>query len=122
MLEIKYLENPVAYNRDGAFITHLNGVKSKDQLFMSLYRTLQLPTYFGFNWDALSECLGDFDWIKKKDIVLIHDELPELDDETLKLYLQVLNETIKEWRKSDKHSFEVFFPKHSKKILEGNFN
>ncbi len=26
---------------------------------------------FGFNWGALSDCLRDFDWIEKKEIVLV---------------------------------------------------
>ncbi|MFR9164902.1 MAG: barstar family protein [Dysgonomonas sp.] len=34
---------------------------------------MRFPNYFGFNWNALLDCLRDFDWIEEKYIILIHD-------------------------------------------------
>lgn len=34
----------------------------KASLLIALGHALDLPDYFGANWDALEECLGDFSW------------------------------------------------------------
>ena len=39
----------------------LNGVHSKHTLLEVIARELRIPDYFGHNWDALEECLRDFD-------------------------------------------------------------
>lgn len=39
----------------------LSDVDSKETLMTALKRDLGLPDYFGRNWDALDECLGDLE-------------------------------------------------------------
>ena len=34
------------------------------------------PSYFGKNWDALYDCLTDLRWLKEKNILIVHDDLP----------------------------------------------
>jgi hypothetical protein len=41
------------------------GLNSRELLFESLCRELRLPSYFGNNSDALSECDRHFHWIGK---------------------------------------------------------
>jgi RNAse (barnase) inhibitor barstar len=36
-------------------------IKSKGDLLAAVATTLNFPDYFGHNWDALDECLGDVD-------------------------------------------------------------
>lgn len=48
--------------------TH-GAITSADVLFSKLARALELPDYFGHNWDALDECLRDVDDV----VLLIHD-------------------------------------------------
>jgi hypothetical protein len=37
-------------------------VRSKSELLASLARALEFPDWFGGNWDALQDCLGDLSW------------------------------------------------------------
>lgn len=36
-------------------------IRSQEDLFRELARVLEFPDYFGHNWDAVSDCLGDLD-------------------------------------------------------------
>ncbi len=46
-------------------------VFDKTTLLHALYQSCQLPAYFGFNWDALLDCLSDFGWHAAKGYALI---------------------------------------------------
>lgn len=49
-------------------------ISGERDLFTAVDRALQLPDYFGMNWDALEECLRDLDWIDATGyIVLVTD-------------------------------------------------
>ena len=54
-------------------------LNTRERLFDALIHELQLPAYFGENWDALSECLRDLSWIESKRVVILHTDLPPLD-------------------------------------------
>jgi RNAse (barnase) inhibitor barstar len=40
----------------------LKGVTTKEQFLKKLARELDFPSYFGMNWDALSDLLTDLSW------------------------------------------------------------
>lgn len=46
-------------------------VFDKTTLLHALYQSCQFPAYFGFNWDALLDCLSDFGWHAAKGYALI---------------------------------------------------
>lgn len=53
-----------------SLIREIRGWTSEDDLFRALSSALQLPDYFGHNWDALDECLAE----TSEDVVLlVHD-------------------------------------------------
>lgn len=88
-------------------------VREKQDLLNGIYWTLGFP-YFGFNWDALNDCLGNLDWIEKEKVVLVHEELPRLPDNDLRTYLEILESAIEAWRIDEphvtaKHELEVVF-------------
>ena len=48
----------------------LNAVSNKKQFLDVCARQLKLPAYFGANWDALADCVRDFNWLKGAGFVL----------------------------------------------------
>jgi hypothetical protein len=45
-----------------------------DGVFAQFYEVLRLPDHFGWNWDALRDCLADLHWIDAKHFLLTIDE------------------------------------------------
>ncbi|MGI5212182.1 barstar family protein [Plantactinospora sp. CA-290183] len=39
--------------------------------FRELSRALRFPSYFGYSWDALDECLGDVRWLDRDAILVV---------------------------------------------------
>ncbi|MCF7830820.1 barstar family protein [Candidatus Gracilibacteria bacterium] len=107
-------------------------IETKLELLQSLYKILQFPDYFGFNWDALIDCLGDFHWLKAKNLVLVHEDIPFKNKELKELlvYLDILNITIEDWKEYNQkdfyedwelknmHTFSVYFSDKCKTQLE----
>jgi len=67
------------------------GIQSKEELFDELASKLNLPAYFGRNWEALDECLSELDWLPGKRIAILHDGAPHLSRRELVIYLSILD-------------------------------
>ena len=99
-----------SYDSATAFaITIRTGVQSRSELFDELQSKLRFP-YFGRNWNALSDLLRDLSWIIEREVVIIHHELPQLDNDSLELYFDVLFEAISDWKPSEAHELKAIFP------------
>jgi len=46
-------------------------MKTDDDLFNIVSLAMQFPEYFGYNWDALDECLGDMGWLPAEGYLLV---------------------------------------------------
>ena len=57
----------------------LRGIKMRAyaDLMTEFSAALQLPTYFGGNWDALDECLSDLDWFLPTTAIILRIDAPE---------------------------------------------
>ena len=94
------------------------GIYGENNLFSNIASKLKFPNYFGNNWNALNDCLNDLSWIKEKNIMLIHSDLPTLTKEELRIYLEILADTVAGWENDAKHTFCVFFPiKYKEQII-----
>jgi len=51
--------------------TSIASVNSDKELFTVISTAMRFPDYFGNNWDALDECLGDMDWLPSHGYLLI---------------------------------------------------
>ena len=120
MKNLEFLNFPQSYQPDNAFVVHISGVHNKRELLTKLSQKLLFPNYFGFNWDAVWDVLCDFEWIEDYHIVLIHDDLPALEKEDLRIYLQILDDAVEEWRAwngEKRHNLEVVFSADSKELI-----
>lgn len=92
------------------------GVDSKDELLRLISRTLRFPGYFGFNWDALDECLGDLSWLEQDNVVIWHEDLPlSSAPEQTRRYLEVLRGVLRE---PGNKRLTVSFPEWTKASVE----
>lgn len=56
----------------------LAGCRDRDELLQRLSVSLELPPSFGYNWDALADCLRDLRWIPAWGYVLLFDHVDDL--------------------------------------------
>jgi RNAse (barnase) inhibitor barstar len=105
-----FVSNVQHFSASDAFVARIeNPLYTAQQLFELLYQLLALPGYFGFNWNALFDCLRDFHWIDQKTIVIVHDQLPEIPSLDLRTYFEILRDAIIDWKPGDQHSLQVVF-------------
>lgn len=86
-------------------------LSTADSLLQGVADALSFPAYFGRNWNALYDCLRDFHWTEKKNVLLVHSDLPQLADNDLKAYLEVLRDAAADWKPDEPHAFGVIFDK-----------
>ena len=91
------------------------GISDKQALLRLISAALQFPEYFGFNWDALDECLADLSWLEPGDIVIWHESMPlSHAPKELSHYLNVLRNTQQDLSRS----ITVSFPESSRDTVE----
>lgn len=78
----------------------------RDGVFESMARALDFPDWFGRNWDALEDCLGDLTWRRDAGRVLLLCNSP--DGSELGTLVDVLDTVARYWAKQDKGFFAVF--------------
>ena len=79
----------------------LAGCGDKTELLARLARGLRFPSWFGGNWDALADSLGDLAWWPAPGYLLLVEQvggLREADDDTFATLLSILNEVAEDWR------------------------
>lgn len=71
-------------------------LSDKHRLLAALGHALDFPDYFGENWDALEECLGDLAWRSGPVSMVIHhaDAIPA---DLLDLLLDIFSEAAGNW-------------------------
>ncbi|MFN7940743.1 MAG: barstar family protein [Thermoanaerobaculia bacterium] len=108
-------ENPHRASLHGAdlFVRVCGHIASKEELFAVLACGLELPSYFGRNWDALDECLRFLEEPRAAVVVIAHTSLPDLSEEDLSTYVSVLASAV-EFMAQDQRLLKVYFPPDEK--------
>ncbi|MFL5800700.1 MAG: barstar family protein [Roseiflexaceae bacterium] len=72
-------------------------IYNKDSLLHALNRICNFPDYFGFNWDALVDCLWDFSWNPARGYILIYNHPENLDQSDLRVFMDIIRDTSTHW-------------------------
>lgn len=79
----------------------LAGCRAKADALARIGKALQFPGWFGANWDALADCLGDLSWLLAPGYLLLIENSSEwrvAGREDFDTLLAILNEAALEWR------------------------
>lgn len=57
----------------------LAGCENKAGLLARIAIALDFPDWFGHNWDALADCLGDLEWLPADAYVILFEHTTEMD-------------------------------------------
>jgi len=114
-----FVENTQDFKKADTFTARVAGnIRTSQQLFELLYGLLKLPGYFGFNWNALFDCLRDFHWIAERNVAIVHDDLPKLPKEEMRTYLEILRDAIVDWKLGEIHSLQVVFDEKDRSCIQ----
>ena len=75
----------------------LRNTGSKAELLAAFARALSFPDWFGANWDALADCLGDLSWLPASAYLLRLHGQPALPASELDLLDEILSEAADNW-------------------------
>lgn len=80
-------------------------IDAADNPLQNIAQALAFPGWFGGNWDALEDSLGDLSWRKAEGYVLVFSRHPREDRERL---IDVLRSSAEYWARRRKPFFAVF--------------
>lgn len=84
-------------------------IKNKQEFFQACFSSLNLPDYFGNNWDAWEECLTDLSWCPANSYLFYYHNSPFFANNSPQdwgILLDILQEAIAYWQKQNT-SFSV---------------
>jgi len=97
--------------RDSALlIAHIGlaGASGKEALMTRIAQALAFPQWFGGNWDALEDCLGDLSWSKAAGHVLLFEGAADLPADARGILIDVLASAAASWAERKRPFFAVF--------------
>lgn len=117
--------NDVIYYDDSRTVIIDSRIVNKRQL-IDYIETLLCAPYEGDNWDGFEEALRDLSWLKEKNIVLYHANLPSLPDSELAIYIDIIKIASQSWDSKSVNSFRsntikcfyALFPESIRDIIQ----
>jgi RNAse (barnase) inhibitor barstar len=88
-------------NGFAVFRIDLAGVRDKHELLAAIGKAMAFPEWFGFNWDALMDCLADLGWRPAEGYVVILEHCDGIHGRAEADFvqaLQVFEAAANEWR------------------------
>lgn len=77
-----------------------NAAHERETALARIALALQFPAWFGGNWDALQDCLGDLSWLEGKGYLLLFDHSSawrEAEPEAFAILLDILEAAARGW-------------------------
>lgn len=83
-----------------AFCAKIQSFNDKRILLNEFYENFKFPDYFGFNWDALYDCLTNLNWIKSSTIMIVHPYIDmDVDNaQNIKTYMEIIRDVENIWK------------------------
>ncbi|MDR2195189.1 MAG: barstar family protein [Gallionellaceae bacterium] len=108
--EVEILRANVACADFALLETDLTQCGNKGEFLATIAAAIRAPEWFGHNFDALADALGDLSWLDVPGYVLLlrTDDSLGLADADRDEVTQIFNDTVQYWRGQDK-PFWVFF-------------
>lgn len=69
--KLQYLDTTLKSSDIKIIYRDMINTMDKKIFFEEISQDFNFPDYFGFNWDALEECLKDLDWLKAEGYIYI---------------------------------------------------
>jgi hypothetical protein len=89
----------------------------KETLLRDVAQALQFPKWFGGNWDALQDCLGDLSWSQARGHILVVEDAKAGDE--LDIFIEVLRSSAQYWVSRGRPFFAVFIDPAASLALPG---
>ncbi|MGE0876354.1 MAG: barstar family protein [Burkholderiales bacterium] len=86
----------------------LRPVTTKAALLDAFSRALGFPHWFGGNWDALEDCLGDLSWRNGEGVVLLLEGGAGIPTDDLGVLRDILESCAQSWAARGKPFFAAF--------------
>ncbi|MBB1125110.1 barstar family protein [Thiospirillum jenense] len=87
-------------------------ITNKHALFEEFAEKLNFPDYFGFNWDAFSDCMTDLSWLENKNSLFIvfknTRQFRLANPEEWRIIQDILLETIDYWRAQGRSATVIY--------------
>ena len=88
-------------NDQAVFRVELRDIRNKDGALTNIAKAMQFPDWFGGNFDALADCLGDLSWHRAAGYVLILEHCDgihgDAEDDFVSL-VDIFSRAAGEWR------------------------
>src|SRR5689334_9842901 len=86
----------------------LAGAAGKAALLKRVAAAMEFPSWFGGNWDALEDCLGDLSWTKAGGHVLLIEGAAGLATDEFGIFADILASAAAAWTERKRPFFAVF--------------
>ena len=112
----EFVDDISGFRAPNSLVVRLDGrLRRKQDLLRTLASEVKFPPYFGYNWDALEECLGDLSWLgEQSGIVLVHKYMPLADERLGRTYLDILRQA----QANQRLPLRVVFPRSAKSQVD----
>jgi hypothetical protein len=86
----------------------LAGAVDKDSVLASFAQALAFPKWYGSNWDALEDCLGDLAWLDAGGHILLIEGAQHLASVERGVLVDILASSAASWAERKRPFFAVF--------------